>query len=196
MKTYSIQDLADIRRNFDINEHAEDAERIVANQAGETYGDITPAEDVEQQSSLTVNAAASDLEFTKSQGFHGVIQVIDDRIEFFTAKSKNIKLPADERGAYRDMALGVEQTKLAIAEWVAERRLRLQNASTKERQTMGANAKAKIESLVADSVAAPKPSEIDNRDDFLMSASGWGENSEPEVKPVRIDGVNFISRKT
>ena len=198
---YSVAELAQIRRDFDINENTEDAERVVANQAGETYGDVTPPEDVVEQNPLSLTAAATDLEFTKTTGFRGIMQVIIDRIEFFTLKSKNLKLSSDERSAYRDMAIGVEQTQLAIAEFVNERLLRLQNASVEERKSLGANAKAKIARLTAgvpvpdavsdapsgwvDESEAPQPEPFDSRDDIM----------NPDADSVFLDGVKFIQRK-
>jgi hypothetical protein len=201
MKDYSIADLAQIRNDFSLDGGTEDTEKMVSEMGGESFGSVTPAEDLVVSNPLTVQVAASDLEFTKSQGFHGIIQIIDDRIEHFTKKAENVKLSRDERSAFQDKALGAREVKLAIAEFVAERRLRLQSATTEERASMGAGAKAKIARLTADSpfasvpdvlsdaptgwaddVAAPLPEKVNNRD-------------EPELKPVRIDGVNFIARK-
>ena len=199
---YTIQELADIRRNFDINEDVDDdAARRVAEMGGSNYGDVTPSEDLVEQNPLALTAAATDLEFTKTTGFRGILQVITDRIEFFTLKSKNLKLSSDERSAYRDMALGVEQTQLAIAEFVNERRLRLQNASVEERKSLGANAKAKIARLTAgvpvpdavsdapsgwvDDSEVPQPKPFDKRDDIM----------NPDADSVFLDGVKFIQRK-
>jgi hypothetical protein len=170
---YSIDDLAKIRRDFDLNseEGVAAAEQIVAEQAGESYGDVTPAEDLAESNPLTVNDAAGVMGYTKSAEFKKFMQVITDRIEFFDAKSKNLKLSRDERDSFRNMYLGGEQIKLAVAEFVAENRLRLRNASTEERATMGANAKAKIEKL---------------------TTASESETTEAPLKWTRIDGVDYL----
>jgi hypothetical protein len=174
IRDYSIEDLAKIRRDFDLNsdEGVAAAEQIVAEQAGESYGDVTPAETLAESNPLTVDEAAGVMGYTKSVEFKKFMQVITDRIEFFDAKSKNLKLSRDERDSFRNMFLGGEQIKLAIAEFVTENRLRLQNASTEERATMGANAKAKIGELTADA-------ELE-------------ETTRAPLRYVRRDGVDYL----
>jgi hypothetical protein len=181
MKEYTVHDLAAIRRQFDINEDPDDdAARCIAEQAGESFNDVTPELDLVTTNPLTVNVAATDLEFTKTPGFAHIMEIISDRIEHFTKKSENLKLSGDERLAYQGKALGAKEIKLAVGEWVAERRERLQSASTAERAAMGPNAKTRIENLTAESVPAPVPELLDNQDDLI----------NPD-EPVLLDGIKF-----
>lgn len=202
MKEYTTKDLAKIRYDFDINtDPGDETARIISEMGGSNYGDITPASDMVEQNPLSLPAAATDLEFVRTSGFRGIMQVLSDRIEFFDAKSKNLKLSRDERDPYRERFLGGEDIKLAIAEFVNERRLRLQNASVEERKALGANAKAKIAQLTAgaqvpdelseapsgwtDEAEAPQPAPFDNRDDVI----------NPEADLIVLDGIKFITKR-
>jgi hypothetical protein len=193
MKEYSVQDLADIRRTFDINneEGMEDAERRVTEAGGESFRSVTPAEDLNGGDVVPLDRAVAVTELSQSREYQSILDILRDLQTFWSAKAEDVKATQDARTIHANMALGVKKGLAAIGEHVLVHTERLKHTSPAERGALGANAKARIANLTAESVPAPRPEPVDI-DDFIDS--GW-KSDEPESKPFMLDGIQVVKRE-
>jgi hypothetical protein len=180
------------KRHFDLFDPAgvEDAEKVVSEMSGESFGSVTPADDKNEES-VPLGDALTVTQFSRTKEYQSILGVLRDMQKSFSAKSEDVRATQDARTLYANMALGLKKGIAAVGEHVAAHKNRLKRATTEERTTLPPNVLA----LTRDAEAV---------DALMDSPDGWQEGNSPEPivgwqesddEPILLDGIKVFKSK-
>jgi hypothetical protein len=182
----SLEAIRRTARHFDMFDAAgvEDAEMKVAGMGGESYGSVTPAAELNQES-VPLGDALTVTQFSRSKEYQSILGVLRGLQTSFAAKSEDVKATQDSRTLHANMALGLKKGIAAIGEHVAIHAERLKRATTAERAILPSNV-----------LEITRPSDGEIADDLVSAPDGWVDgNPEPTFKSVRLDGATYLQQE-
>lgn len=179
------------KRHFDLNDPAgvEDAEKLVSEMSGESYGSVTPGNDKNEEF-VPLGDALTVTKFSRTKEYQSILGVLRDMQASFSAKSEDVRSTQDARTLYANMALGLKKGISAVGEHVAVHTDRLKRATTEERASLPSN----ILALTRDAEAV---------DALADAPDGWQEDKSPEPhvgwrdsdEPISLDGMKVFKSK-